>query len=294
MDDILTLLNLACIKYTGQSLPSSDNGDNNWKYKICYDEYVDEPTFNPPDHPKQAVWSPNPYFNPLHLYTPSFDFGARVMRKLIVDELEFIFNYKEILMDKISKLSPYGKGLTISITPIYNSPICKITQLIPKKYKKTISYPLITAGRNEVNYHPSEILLHDRDILTKKQQQPSVQQGINKHYECKYNLFTAKDELRRNKQIVEDLFEIRMMTIGMSSCSQRVYSKTLFSDWRDLQNYHFGYWNYRGKTFYECMGELYKREEDNLQPADWIRIFSPQRIDKKELINNALIANFPS
>ena len=84
--DIQTLLNLACIKYTGYPLPAVGRGDNNWKF-----EYIAPPVVPPVFLKwckKRAVWSPHPYFNPLHLYYPSNDFVVSVCRKLIAGEIE--------------------------------------------------------------------------------------------------------------------------------------------------------------------------------------------------------------
>ena len=83
-NDPLTLLNLACLKHTGGLLPISDFGGNNWKYEIETYENGDDIVIE-----KYGVWSPHPYFNPLHLYYPSDDFGVRVLRSILVDEIKF-------------------------------------------------------------------------------------------------------------------------------------------------------------------------------------------------------------
>ena len=104
--DTLTLLNLACIKHTGCSLPISDFGANNWKYVEFEDFSLKELE---PRKSRKAVWSPHPYFNPLHLYYPSYDFGARVLRSQIVGEIEFIRHGEKRMKEIIIKqLNPYN------------------------------------------------------------------------------------------------------------------------------------------------------------------------------------------
>ena len=78
MSDVITLLNLACIKHTGQVLPRSSQEFPNWKF--CLD-----------DGKKRAVWSPSPYFNPLQEHGTDDDPDHNILRRVVVDELKFIF-----------------------------------------------------------------------------------------------------------------------------------------------------------------------------------------------------------
>ena len=78
MTDILTLLNLACIKHTGQGLPNSCLEATNWKYKVI-------------DGKKRAVWRPSPYAEPLRVGHPTNDAEHNILRKQVVGQLNFIF-----------------------------------------------------------------------------------------------------------------------------------------------------------------------------------------------------------
>ena len=78
MSDVLTLLNLACIKHTGQALPRNSQELPNWKFHLD-------------DGKKRAVWSPSPYFNSLQVHTSDDDPDRNIIRRVVVDELKFIF-----------------------------------------------------------------------------------------------------------------------------------------------------------------------------------------------------------
>lgn len=75
----LSLLNLACIKHTGQSLPQSCLLETDWKYVKVNGEKV-------------AVWSPSPLANPLRVVYPNDDIEQKILRGIVVSELDFTFN----------------------------------------------------------------------------------------------------------------------------------------------------------------------------------------------------------
>ena len=80
MSDIQTLLNLACIKHTGKSLPKSSQSFSNWKFKC-----------DPETGKKTAVWSPSPYCDPLREHSPHEDPEQRIAGQQVIDELNYIF-----------------------------------------------------------------------------------------------------------------------------------------------------------------------------------------------------------
>ena len=86
----LTLLNLACIKHTGQSLPQSCLLETDWKYVKVNGKKV-------------AVWSPSPLANPLRVSYPNDDIEQKILRRIVVSELDYTFNRvpKDIKQAKI-------------------------------------------------------------------------------------------------------------------------------------------------------------------------------------------------
>jgi hypothetical protein len=296
-NDPLTLLNLACLKHTGCLLPISDFGGSNWKYKLALDEYVDEPTFNPPDHPKYAKWSPHPYFNPLHLYYPSDDFGVRVLRSLLVDEIKFCRNPASIATkDTVKSLAnPYGyKGVVVKIQLDFNSLPAKIGRMFhPDREPHT--YPHFGGKYNSDKsrpaiHHPHTIAL-DEGIFRRKMTETV---GYNLRY--KYDIWTAKGNLRKKKDTVDILYNLRYLAIGMSYTGDRYYFQGYHCSWCDIKreirgNYNSPEWRFKGKNYYEWIEPIWK-SEPKLTADDFIRIYNPQAIDKQEKINQALIANF--
>mgnify|MGYP003675569151 CR=1 FL=1 len=82
-DDVYTLLNLACYKYTTSFLPESCGTANNWGYCLADDR-------------KKAVWSPNPYFHPLKNTSLPNDFHHQVCRSLVIGEIREILDYSNL------------------------------------------------------------------------------------------------------------------------------------------------------------------------------------------------------
>jgi len=134
VDDVETLLNLACIKYTGVPLPTSSIGQgSNWTWEPLYVEWCDDGedeggyphpyagcnklswaewkklstpeiqthvgTMDKPrffgNTRRAALWRPNPYFNPLALHYPANDFAHQVQRQFLNEEFMFYASCKK-------------------------------------------------------------------------------------------------------------------------------------------------------------------------------------------------------
>ena len=287
-NDVLTLLNLACLKHTGCLLPVSDFTSNNWKYRLVGDSLLK----------KIAVWSPHPYFNPIHLYYPSDDFGARVLRSLVVGEIDFIKNGLKRLQEKLEKESnPYGykdgKGRPPMMPPhlyfIQSSKPSKISRLfLWDDSNLAAEYPKRAEYGNGNEHHPSVVRL-DRDIMKRKWNRPHFDNAIF----SRFDVLTQKGTLRKKVEVAQGIYETRMMAIGMSNCSPTIDFPCSHNPMSDLT---LGYWirtTRIGKIkLSELVNRLYIIPEDKLEPEDFIRIYNPKAIDKKKLIHQKLIANF--
>ena len=290
--DTLTLLNLACIKYTGFSLPISEFGGDNWKYEVALDEYVDEPNFNPPDHPKYAKWSPHPFFNPLHLYYPSYDFGIRVLRSQIVDEIKFIkSNWAKQNHDATkSEFNPYGYKQVIVVVKLgYNSIPSKVGRLFLEDLEEFLGhspneYPKFFNTQKSVSHHNRTRVL-DEEIMRRKHK--------------RYDIWTKKGDLRKHKDTAKIIYELYYLMISMSFTGYHLYFHDYHADWDDVRRQIRGGiwgiqpWRYRGKNYYEWVRPMLAKEP-KLTTDDFIQIYNPQAINKQEKINRALITNFPS
>lgn len=287
-NDPLTLLNLACIKYTGCPLPTGEFGGNNWKYELALDEYVDEPNFNPPDHPKYAKWSPHPYFNPLHLYYPSYDFAARVLRSQIVDEIKFLkSDWTTSSHSTKSEFNPYGYKQVIVVVKLgYNSIPSKIARLFLEDLPNTgcHEYPRFLEHNGKLCHHHRTRAL-DETIMRRK----------NK----RYDIWTKKGDLRKHKDTAKIIYELYYLMISMSFTGYLLYFHEYHADWDDVLRqirggvWHIQPWRYRGKNYQEWVKPMLANEP-KLTTDDFIQIYNPQSIDKQEKINRALITNFPS
>lgn len=294
-NDPLTLLNLACIKHTGHSLPSSDGSFSNWKYDLALDEYVDEPTFNPPDRPKYARWSPHPYFNPLHLYYPSDDFGVRVLRSLLVDEIRFCKNPKDNPNRELIKslANPFGfKGMSVKIELEFNSLPAMIGRMFhpdrePHQYPFFPNYG--NDRRTQVKHHPTTEALDEQILRYKLRKEDGG---------WKYDIWTVKGNLRKKKETAEIIYNLKYLAIGMSYSSDRYWFHNYHTNWYHIQlelrrNNYQPEWTYAGKNFQQWIKPITDKEPQ-LEPEDWVRIFTPDKINKQEKINKTLIANFPT
>ena len=97
-NDPLTLVNLACVKYTGVPLPVNYNGSPEWSYKLV-------------DGKKRAKY--NPYkstllSNPFVTISDSHPIEQKIKRNMIVGELNRMFqrdlNYEDILSSLCDKV----------------------------------------------------------------------------------------------------------------------------------------------------------------------------------------------
>ena len=295
-NDPLTLLNLACLKHTGCLLPISDFGGSNWVKKVLTVCDGDEIYRFP-----NAKWSPHPYFNPLHLYYPSDDFGVRVLRSLLVDEIKFCSNPASIATkDTVKSLAnPYGyKGVVVKIQLDFHSLPAKIGRLFLVD-RESHPYPHFGGQWNSDKsrpaiHHPHTIAL-DEGIFKRKMTE-QIEGSWNSRY--KYDIWTAKGNLRKKKDTVDILYNLRYLAIGMSYTGDRYYFQGYHCSWCDIKreirgNYNIPQWRFKGKNYYEWVEARWK-SEPKLTPEDFIRIYNPQSIDKQEKINKALIANFPN
>ena len=311
-NDILTLLNLACIKYTGCPLPVSEGCANNWKKPKLWTGV------------RRAVWSPHPYFNPIHLYYPSYDFGARVLRSLVVAEIDFILNGERKLREQILKLSnPFnypnnrkqiGCGTTIGGFPdlgsgmgsreykddvitfsvCFSSPSWQQggkAKTIKKKFLEDYipsinSFPQTKEGRNTWNKHHPRTIAMDREILKNK---------CNRiRWRDRLDIWTKKGRLRKSDNIVEDIYDARMLAIGCSSTSEYLYFVG-YKVTHPQVSESLMYWRWKGFSYHQILiQERQVIDTTPLTPEDYVGIFGEKKEgQRKEKIDKALIANFP-
>jgi len=291
--DPLTLLNLACLKHTGCLLPISDFGGSNWVKKVLTVCDGDEIYRFP-----NAKWFPHPYFNPLHLYYPSDDFGVRVLRSLLVDEIKFCSNPASIATkDTVKSLAnPYGyKGVVVKIQLDFNSLPAKISRMFHPE-REPHQYPHFGGEWNDIKsrtviHHPRTQAL-DEGIMRRK-----MMEKVGYNYRHKYDIWTQKGDLRKKKDTVDILYNLQYLAIGMSYTGDRYYFQGFNCSWWDIEFQKRGAgmmpeWRFKGKNYYEWIEPIWKAEP-KLTPDDFIRIYNPSSIDKQEKINQALIANFP-
>tara|TARA_R100001369_G_scaffold23668_1_gene43535 strand:- start:1106 stop:2146 length:1041 start_codon:yes stop_codon:yes gene_type:complete len=335
-NDILTLLNLACIKHTGCSLPVSEGCANNWKYELEWkEEYFSDGEVQRRWRKKKAKWSPHPYFNPIHLYYPSYDFGARVLRSLLVAEFDFLLNGERKLREQILKLSnPFnypnkpkqiGCGTTIGGFPDlgskagsreykddvitfqlhftgafhsrFDGKASKIKGKFLEDYIPSLNdFPQVCGtSRNTWNKHHPRTIAMDREIFKNK---------CNRiRWRDRLDVWTKKGALRKSDSIVEDIFDARMLAIGMSSTSEYLYFvgyKVTYSQVSEC----LMYWRWKGFSYHQLLkgqyrpsGYAYRQvliDKTPLTPEDYIEIFGEKKEgQRKEKIDKALIANFP-
>jgi hypothetical protein len=296
----IDLLNLACIKYTGVPLPVSDFASNNWKYEL------DEQWCDVAGSilTKKAKWSPHPYFNPLHLYYPSYDFGVRVMRTNLVDELQTWFDVlserkqqeiQEKVLEQFNKENPYFScQVIVRVRPTTNSFDDRQGKL------RFMLDPIVNdRGREQFAWAV------DREIMRKKLKRLDL--GV---------IITAGDTVLRKPISFEVLYYVSLIKIGMSynrtdvsfpsayttnnfgHCPSFVWDNKflpneLVRDWklRSVNSKDY-YKNWIVKHQQKLKTEL--SPADCLTPEDYIRIYNPQGYNKTEKINKALIANFPT
>jgi len=253
-----------------------------------------------------AKWSPHPYFNPLHLYYPSDDFGVRVLRSLLVDEIKFCRNPAIIATkDTVKSLAnPYGyKGVVVKIQLDFNSIPAKIHRLFhPDREPHDSEYPHFGGGevpslrkKTQAIHHPATKDL-DEGIIKRKMMEYSSDFGGGSRY--KYDIWTAKGALRKKKDTVDIIYNLRYLAIGMSYTGHRYFFQGYHcSSWdisREIKGSVYSpAWKFKGKTYYEWIEPIWKAEP-KLTSDDFIRIYNPQSIDKQEKINQKLIANFPT
>lgn len=337
-NDILTLLNLACIKYTGCPLPVSEFSANNWKYEL------DEKWCDVAGSilTKKAKWSPHPYFNPIHLYYPSYDFGARVLRSLVVAEIDFILNGERKLREQILKLSnPFnykvgrqgardtipcqapaggrdldsregillsGRGFqkyeneVISFSAYFTPDrtggrVHKLQKLFLDCVGRNTDYPKKGEGGRwsvgEVywNKHHLRTIALDSEILKNK---------CNRiRWRDRLDIWTKKGRLRKSDNIVGDIYDARMLAIGMSSTSPNLYFVGFQVSHSQLTDRLMS-WSWNGCSYHQLLKGQHPKirpvliDTTPLTPEDYVGIFGEKKEgQRKEKIDKALIANFP-
>ena len=293
-NDPLTLLNLACLKHTGCPLPISEFSGNNWKYKFDQNFYEVSGGLMR----GKAKWSPHPYFNPLHLYYPSDDFGVRVLRSNLVDEIKYCKSPGVSEALKVNSIgNPYRyKGVTVVIQLQHNSIPSKINRLFLEDLDgyNDFGYPHFGYNSKQVIHHPRTRDL-DEGIMKRK---CAVNSGLDILLfgsEYKWDIWTQKGDLRKRMDTVDTIYELGYLAIGMSSTSNEFWFKGVRTTLDDISRILKGNppWRFKGKTYYEWIEPRWK-QEPKLTPEDFIRIYNPQSINKQEKINQALIANFPN
>lgn len=308
----IDLLNLACIKYTGCPLPSSESGANNWKYekeKRVWTGFVGSEKTSIITLTNKAKWSPHPYFNPLHLYYPSYDFGVRVLRSNLVDELQTWFDVlsnskqKEIqekVLEQFNKDNPYFScqvfvSVRVSATEYgYNSREAKLKYLLD---------PIVNDRcRDQYAFNIDEQVM--------KQKLKRLDLGV---------IFTQQDTILKKPIAFEVLYYVSLLRIGMSyknnyGTTQYINFPSIYStnSWghcpslscgeKFLPNDLSGSWNLRKvkcadyyKKWIVKHQQKLKKEfvpADSLTTDDYVRIYNPQGFDKKEYIEKKLIENF--
>ena len=277
-DNALTLLNLACIKYTGHPLPVSDFDANNWKHTKT----------------KKAIWSPHPYFNPLHLYYPSNDFGAQIMRRLVCEEIRYLKDGIIKIKQQIQKLfNPFNyKGASdtpsVSIHFGWNSRQEQLKDLFSVYTKDNSKHTIGKDYRSQQQYNlfDHRIVEIDSRILRNK---------IKNFFGEFKDVYTQKGDLRKKKQTAYDIYETLQLGLGMSCCSEETffagYSPIGWGFRRDLREWGFGKFPVIGYT--NLIAPIFRNSE-TLSANDFVGIFNPSSINKQEKINQALIANFPN
>lgn len=282
-DNTLTLLNLACIKYTGHPLPVSDFDANNWKHT------KDKPKVG---ETKKAIWSPHPYFNPIHLYYPSNDFGAQIMRRLVCAEIHYLKDGIVKIKEQVKKLfNPFnykGKFDTpnISLYFGYNSRQDQLRNLF-SVYTTDNSKPTTgTYFKYHYNQFDHRIVEIDSRILRNK---------IRDFFGEFKDVYTQKGDLRKKKQTAYDIYETLQLGLGMSCCSEETffagYSPVGEGFRRDLREWGYGKFPEIGYT--NLIAPIFQNSE-TLSADDFVCIYNPSSINKQEKINQALIANFPN
>tara|TARA_Y100000592_G_scaffold31957_1_gene50847 strand:+ start:3506 stop:4444 length:939 start_codon:yes stop_codon:yes gene_type:complete len=302
-NDPLTLLNLACLKHTGCLLPISDFGGNNWKYdKVEVGGQELDDLLKGVWREKKAKWSPHPYFNPLHLYYPSDDFGAQVLRSNLVDEIKFCKDPKTITTKEIVKSisNPFGyKGVKVVLQLDFGSRPAKINRLFHAE-REPHDYPHFGgqwAQKDQTVIHHPDTKALDEVIFRRKMAERGKDGWSSYNYKYKYDIWTAKAALRKKKDTVDTIYLLKQLAIGMSNTSESLYFVGYHCYWSDIRreingNYNTVEWRFKGKTYYEWIAPVLKAQPQ-LTPEDYIRIYNPSSIDKQEKINQALITNFP-
>lgn len=304
-NDTLTLLNLACIKYTGFSLPVSEFDANNWRYELDWSTTGYWTTGGGRGNPsKKAVWSPHPYFNPLHLYYPSNDFGARVMRRLIVEEIDFILRGRKRLEKQFNKELSNQFGYKdawreIQITENPCSKLARIKKLFISRgaYRgDTTDQPTIPTAVarfiNQRNQHSARTINLDSKIIQHK-----FWANVENRRAAE-TTFTKKGTLVKKKKIADIMDDWFMMNVGMSNTSNfycadgKGASRTPTEVKAMIRETKIGGAAF-GKDLQQIIGEVRKERASPLTAADYVEIFNPSHIDKKDKIDRVLLTNFP-
>jgi hypothetical protein len=273
MSDIITLLDLACIKYTGIPLPRSATEDNNWRY-ILYD-----------NHNKRAVFHPCPNFNPLAEWRPPADFIHQVLRKNLVRELNEVWNRTEIMLKELDVFRKKWKlSFAFIEAAVPSSSLLTPTEGITERERKL--HKIVDTQRYRHNFSSGE-----RGIVIKID--CSIISACSYNYRDEFRSFLNQDySLRKQASSVMIMYDYELFLIG-KSINYRRGDRGSYVRKRD--------WNCRGKTYKEIFDRDIKKF-DTLTAEDWVSAFNPDgkqtdrfgvNIYKKNKIEKALIANFP-
>jgi len=292
MSDIITLLDLACIKYTGIPLPRSATENNNWRYRF---EFIPSPRDDEyGKNIKIAVFHPCPNFNPLAEWRPPADFIHQVLRQNLCRELNEVWNRKEIML---KELEVFRKKWKLHPDAVSVSCLQFPRQGITDRERKLHS--AVETQQRRLKIDPPQI--NPRHYWENSSVMKSVLADIDREIitYCPYNFreefryFINQDySLKKQPSSVMILYDYELFLIGKSS-TDRPAKRGSFVRKR--------HWNCRGKSYKEIFDRDIKKF-DTLTAEDWVRVFNPDgkqtdrfgvNIYKKNKIEKALIANFP-
>jgi hypothetical protein len=265
MSDIITLLDLVCIKYTGIALPRSATENNNWRY-ILMDNKI-------------AVFHPCPNFNPLAEWRPPNDFIHQVLRQNLVRELNEVWNRKEIMLEELEVFRKKWKlpHQAVSLNHLSYEGMTdrekKLHKLVEEQQNR---HSTTKKSRVYIDYIDSQILFYSPY-----------------YHRTEFRYFINQDySLKKQPSSVMILYDYELFRIGKSN-TYKNHARGRYVNKR--------HWYCRGKSYKEIFDRDIKKF-DTLTAEDWVRAFNPDgkqkdrfgvNIYKKNKIEKALIANFP-
>lgn len=315
-NDLESILNLACIKYTGFPLPTSALTRNNWKY-----EWGQPPAnfFEGGEHGwKYAKWSPDPYFNPLHLHYPANDLVHQIQRKHINEELRFYagdlhkdwrgqrqYPAAKAMADAVKKLLPYtlpSDSVSVSIT-------------LSDRQRRISSILCESRTLGWVRHADERIM---RNKVYREGWSPFE------------NVLTAKGTIRKNPEAIIKVYIIRMIQVCCSMYDEtayivepppkdfpqlplshrltyfncgckyehpppaalRIHDQKSWSWMNEGYNVEWATWRSGRRTAWDVIKNSDAVQGDRLEPEDYVRIFNRESINIEKLLEKKITDNF--